>query len=112
MTRLGQQLLQAAVLAAIATGMGVGGATLQNSATAQHATVEVPIFEVDPLWPKPLPNEGLLGMAIGVSVDAQDNVWMVHRSSQTLHNQRKRCRAQSADRGVLSGARLRCSRFN
>jgi phage anti-repressor protein len=26
------------------------------------------------------PNEGLLGMAIGVSVDAQDNVWMVHRN--------------------------------
>jgi DNA-binding beta-propeller fold protein YncE len=89
MTRLGRQFLQAAALAAIATGMGVGGAMLQNAATAQHATVEVPIFEVDPLWPKPLPNEGLLGMAIGVSVDAQDNVWMVHRSSQTLHNNEK-----------------------
>jgi len=88
MTRLGRQLLQAAALAAIA-GMGVGGAMLLNVATAQHATVEVPIFEVDPFWPKPLPNEGLLGMAIGVSVDAQDNVWMVHRSSQTLHNNEK-----------------------
>ena len=89
MTRLGRQLLQAAALAAIVTGMGVGGAMLLNVATAQHATVEVPIFEVDPFWPKPLPNEGLLGMAIGVSVDAQDNVWMVHRSSQTLHNNEK-----------------------
>src|SRR6478672_12298914 len=89
MTRLGRQLLQAAALAAIVTGMGIGGAMLLNVATAQHATVEVPIFEVDPLWPKPLPNEGLLGMAIGVSVDAQDNVWMVHRSSQTLHNNEK-----------------------
>ena len=59
MTRLGRQFLQAAALAAIATGMGVGGAMLQNAATAQHATVEVPILEVDPLWPKPLPNEGL-----------------------------------------------------
>ena len=89
MTRLGRQLLQAAALAAIVTGMGIGGAMLLNVATAQHATVEVPIFEVDPLWPKPLPNEGLLGMAIGVSVDSQDNVWMVHRSSQTLHNNEK-----------------------
>ena len=89
MTRLGRQLLPAAALAAIVTGMGVGGAMLLNVATAQHATVEVPIFEVDPFWPKPLPNEGLLGMAIGVSVDAQDNVWMVHRSSQTLHNNEK-----------------------
>ena len=33
MTRLGRQLLQAAALAAIA-GMGVGGAMLQNAATA------------------------------------------------------------------------------
>ena len=28
-------------------------------------------------------------MAIGVSVDAQDNIWMVHRSSATLHNNEK-----------------------
>src|SRR5712672_4600089 len=88
MTRLGRQLLQAAALAAIA-GMGVGGAMLQNAATAQSAMVEVPIFEVDPLWPKPLPDEGLLGMTIGISVDAQDNVWIVHRGSQTLNNNEK-----------------------
>jgi hypothetical protein len=25
-----------------------------------------PVFEVDPLWPKPLPNHWLLGMTIGV----------------------------------------------
>src|SRR5258708_1544112 len=57
-----------------------------HTATADTAMVEVPIFEVDPLWPKPLPDEGLLGMAIGVSATAQDNVWMVHRGSQTLNN--------------------------
>src|SRR3954452_12644358 len=89
MTRLGRQLLQAAALAAIVTGMGIGGAMLLNVATAQHATVEVPIFEVDPLWPKALPNEGLLGMACGLSVDSQASVWMLHRSSQTLPNNEK-----------------------
>ena len=51
--------------------------------------MEAPIFEVDPLWPKPLPNEWLLGMTIGVSVDAQDNVWIVHRGAATLHNNEK-----------------------
>ncbi len=38
-----------------------------------------PRFEVDPLWPKPLPNHWLLGSAIGVSVDSRDHVWIIHR---------------------------------
>jgi DNA-binding beta-propeller fold protein YncE len=48
--------------------------------------VQAPVFEVDPLWPKPLPNQWLLGMTIGVHVDEQDNVWIIHRSSATLNN--------------------------
>jgi hypothetical protein len=32
----------------------------------------------------PLPNHWLLGSTIGVDVDAQDHVWIVHRSSATL----------------------------
>jgi len=38
-----------------------------------------PIFEVDPFWPKPLPNHWVTGPTIGLSVDAQDNVWAIHR---------------------------------
>lgn len=36
-------------------------------------------FEVDPAWPKRLPNDWIMGQAAGVSVDAQDNVWVVQR---------------------------------
>jgi hypothetical protein len=36
---------------------------------------------VDPLWPKPLPNHWILGNAIGVSTDAQDHVWIIHRGA-------------------------------
>jgi DNA-binding beta-propeller fold protein YncE len=43
------------------------------------AAVQAPMFEVDLMWPKPLPNHWILGMTIGVAVDAQDNVWIVHR---------------------------------
>ena len=32
------------------------------------------------MWPKPLPNHWVLGQTIGVSVDAQDNVWIIHRA--------------------------------
>ena len=40
-----------------------------------------PLFEVDPFWPKPLPNNWLLGSTIGVSVDSDDHVWIVHRGN-------------------------------
>ena len=70
-----------ALLAAGVLGVGAGLSLLQLPATAQEKMVDVPIFEVDPLWPKPLPNEGLLGMTIGASVDDHDNVWIVHRGS-------------------------------
>ena len=40
---------------------------------------QAPMFEVDPFWPKPLPNHWVTGSTIGLSVDAQDNVWTIHR---------------------------------
>ena len=36
-------------------------------------------FEVDPFWPKPLPNQWILGQVAGVAVDARDHVWVIHR---------------------------------
>jgi len=49
-------------------------------ATAEQQTVQAPRFEVDPFWPKPLPNGWQLGNAIGLGVDANDHVWIVHRT--------------------------------
>ena len=51
--------------------------------------VQAPRFEVDPLWPKPLPNHWVLGSTIGVFVDPDDHVWIIHRSSATLANNEK-----------------------
>jgi DNA-binding beta-propeller fold protein YncE len=82
-------LLYGGVMAASLVALAVGVALTRGTAAAEGAMVEVPMFEVDPLWPKPLPNEGLLGMVIGASVDAQDNLWVVHRGSQTLNNNEK-----------------------
>ena len=64
------------VLAALAAGQWI----LEKRAVAEAAGVQVPTFEVDPLWPKPLPNHWILGQTIGVSVDAQDHVWIIHRA--------------------------------
>ena len=40
----------------------------------------VPIFEADPFWPKPLPNNQIIGWVMGISVDAKDNVWVMQRA--------------------------------
>ena len=48
---------------------------------AAQGMVQAPKFEVDPAWPKPLGNDWVLGQAIGVGVDAQDRVWIVHRDN-------------------------------
>ena len=51
----------------------------KTTAAPGNRVVMAPRFEVDPLWPKPLPNHWYQGMTIGVSVDAKDDVWIVHR---------------------------------
>ena len=38
-----------------------------------------PAFRVDPYWPKPLPNNWILGQVGGIAVDAQDNIWVFQR---------------------------------
>jgi len=66
-------------LLALAGTLGVGSFLLQKHSVVEAAAVTAPRFEVDPLWPKPLPNHWILGQTIGVSVDAQDHVWIIHR---------------------------------
>jgi DNA-binding beta-propeller fold protein YncE len=60
-----------------------------DSKAGSGPTVQAPVFEVDPLWPKPLPNHWLLGMTIGVWADDQDHVWIIHRGAPTLSNMEK-----------------------
>jgi hypothetical protein len=63
----------------LATALGAGSMLLGKRAVVEAAGEQAPKFEVDPFWPKPLPNGWVLGQTIGLAVDAQDNVWIVHR---------------------------------
>src|ERR1700742_6294 len=67
-------------LVAVLVALGIASTVLDKKAAVQAAGTQAPKFEVDPMWPKPLPNHWVLGMTIGVSVDAHDNVWIVHRN--------------------------------
>lgn len=40
-----------------------------------------PRFEVDALWPKPLPNHWVLGSVVGLAIDARDRIYVLTDSS-------------------------------
>ena len=65
-------------LALVAT-LGYTSVRLDDVAQRNATDVEAPVFEVDPLWPQPLPNQWILGSAVGISVDSRDHVWIIHR---------------------------------
>jgi DNA-binding beta-propeller fold protein YncE len=66
---------------AVAIALGTGSIMLEKRAVVEAAGVQAPKFEVDPMWPKPLPNHWITGNVIGLSVDAQDHIWIVHRGA-------------------------------
>ena len=69
------------IFLALLAALTAGSVLLQKKAKAEAAGVQAPRFEVDLLWPKPLPNHWVQGMTVGVSVDAQDHIWIVHRTN-------------------------------
>ena len=48
-------------------------------AIPDRAAAEGPEFKVDPSWPKQLPNNWILGQIGGMTVDAQDHIWVFQR---------------------------------
>ena len=84
--------LAAMALLALVVACSGGSGTMESPAEDQAAAgdaggPQAPMFAVDPLWPKPLPNHWLLGSTIGVDVDSQDHVWIVHRASTLAANE-------------------------
>jgi DNA-binding beta-propeller fold protein YncE len=80
-----RKVAYAAAMVAVAAMLGVGQAALQGA--TQGKAVQAPTFDVDPFWPKPLPNHWILGSVIGVGVDSRDHLFIIHRGDSTL-NQR------------------------
>ena len=69
--------------------------------------VTAPKFEVDPHWPKPLPNHWILGEAIGLGVDAQDHLLIVHRQGTLAAEKRGWIRSRPPR--AAARRRRRCS---
>ncbi len=61
-------------------------AAIGAPASAQKPAV--PQFTVDAAWPKPLPNNWILGQVSGIAVDRLDRIWVVHRPSSLTPRER------------------------
>src|SRR5947207_13491167 len=64
---------------AIIIALTFGSYVFQKRAIVEAAGTQAPRFEVDPMWPKPLPNHWVIGSVIGVAVDGSDHIWIIHR---------------------------------
>ena len=62
---------------------GVWGALIALMSAVAFSSPSVaadpPQFQVDPFWPKPLPNNWLLGQVASVAVGPDDHVWILQR---------------------------------
>jgi DNA-binding beta-propeller fold protein YncE len=68
-------------LLTLLAALGIGQIALQQAATAQtNGKTMAPRFEVDPMWPKPLPNHWIMGNTIGVGIDSRDHIFIIHRA--------------------------------
>jgi len=71
-----------AVLAALVVAAAAGEQWLSSPAFSAQATQakgrSLPTFEVDRAWPK-VPSQWKLGDPSSIAIDAQDNIWVLHR---------------------------------
>lgn len=85
-TRRRRAFFTGASVLGVVVALGALATVLDQRAAAQGKGAQAPIFEVDPLWPKPLPNNWALGNAIGIAVDGSDRVWLFHRTTGVADN--------------------------
>ena len=58
------------------------------SCASSTGNVAAPSFRVDPNWPKPLPNNWILGQVSGIATDAQDHIWVLQRPGTLTEDER------------------------
>jgi sugar lactone lactonase YvrE len=62
----------------------VGVALISTAAVAN----DVPRFQVEPFWPKPLPENWILGQVSGIAVGPDDTIWIVHRPATLVDDEK------------------------
>ena len=73
-----RKLLTGAAFVGVLATLGVVQGMLDKAAAQAK---QVPRFEVDPFWPKAMPNNWVFGQTIGLGVAADDHVLIIHRGN-------------------------------
>src|SRR5262245_11190310 len=92
-----------AIFVGVLGALAIGSSLLQKRANVEAAGAQAPRFEVDPMWPKPLPNHWVMGAVIGVAADGNDNIWIIHREG-TLEAKEKNLVANPPTSGCCAPA--------
>src|ERR1700730_15026577 len=69
-------LIAGQVYAQVAGG-ALSGTVIPQAHILVKNRLDLPKFEVDPFWPKPLPDDWVIAGVGGVCVDAQDHVFVM-----------------------------------
>jgi DNA-binding beta-propeller fold protein YncE len=71
--------MKRAATVSVATVAAVACALTLSVWRASSQAPTAPTFQVDPYWPKPLPEGWMLGNVVGIAIDAKDTIWVTHR---------------------------------
>ena len=68
--------------------LSLGMGTVAQAQRVEGASGTGPRYMVDPFWPKPLPNNWILGQVAGIATDKDDNIWVIHRPLTVTEDER------------------------
>src|SRR6187455_2844566 len=76
------------ILAIVA--LTVAGTLVSAPAFAQQPAKadSPPTFQPEPFWPKPLPENWVLGQVAGIAVGPDDRIWILHRPATLLDDEK------------------------
>ena len=87
------------LLAAVALAALASCTTVKQRVEGASPGSGGPRYAVDATWPKPLPNQWILGQVAGIATAKDDTIWMIHRPltltederGSTLNPKRSKC---------------------
>jgi DNA-binding beta-propeller fold protein YncE len=83
-----RQIVIAAIFGSLVIALSGSNPVMEPAVATAQAGPVAPAVKVDPFWPKPLPNNWLLGQVAGIAIDAQDDVWLVQRPGSLTDDER------------------------
>ncbi len=95
------------IAAGAAAAVLVAAATWVDVSAQAKPGAQVPQFQFDKTWPKPLPNLMKVGQVVGVAVDSRDHIWIVQRPGTLKPSERE---AFDGAYGGFKGAVAGCCR--